>query len=476
MSQLIHVALRTDFRIFLRKAFSHINPNETLELYPYIEYLCHFAEAFADGSKRFLSINIPPRHLKTFIFCKALVAWMLGRNPTEKVMIFVGNEALAKNIPYEIREIMRAEWYTDAFSTRITVDHFQVADFRTTAGGACFTTTIGANFTGKGGNKLVIDDASDIQDAGDEFALQEVLEVFDPGITSRLNNPKTGGILNVGHRIDANDLGGYLLKQGAYESVVLPMVAPKSTTLRYGDKVWHREKGELLQIGSRSPQELDDLRTRTKSPDFDTLYQQNPTGELSEPITRKHFPAYYPHQRPPAGLVMSVDPGQEIGAQNSFSVIQLWCRKGGVHYLVDQYREQVEFRELLQACRKMRRMHRPVAVLIERTALGSALISEGKKRNWKGLVSIVPDGRSKSARLRSHLATILLKRIRLPLEAPWRDEFVRELVEFPNRPFTDQVDAMTQCLDWINDRPDLAPPGERGIVAVGLYSQRRGWP
>jgi predicted phage terminase large subunit-like protein len=470
MSKLLNAAMQRHFAIFLEKAFTSLN-SEPFESHDYVEYLCYFAECFANGSKRFININLPPRHLKTFLFSKALPAWMIGHNPSEKLMIICGNEALAKNIAYEIRLIMRQSWYRKAFPARLAADHSEVFDFRTTQGGACFTATFGANFTGKGANKVIVDDVCDIKNAGNEIRLAEIRETFEPRIMSRLNNPRTSGLLHVGHRVDSNDLAGHLLRRKNFESVVLPLVATQSITFDYDKTKWTRRKGQLLQPNSRSKEELDVLRTNQVLPDFETLYQQNPDGTNSAPITTKCFRNFVENELPPVGLVMSVDAGQETGERNSYSVLQIWARKGPLHYLVEQRRERLEFSDLVQACRHFRQKYRPVAILIERAALGVALLSEGNVRKWKGLTPIIPDQRGKRARLRDHVGTILAKRILLPYRSPWVDDFVREVVEFPNGPFSDQVDAMTQYLNWIGCREELPAPGSRGLIAIGLHSQ-----
>jgi hypothetical protein len=89
------------------------------------------------------------------------------------------------------------------------------------------------------------------------------------------------------------------------------------------------------------------------------------------------------------------------------------------------------------------------------------------------VVPVDPDGRSKSARLRVHAETIIAKRIHLPADASWRDDFVTEFVEFPHCKFTDQVDATTQLLDRAGElaRPTTIPPA--GMASLGLNSGGR---
>jgi len=61
--------------------------------------------------------------------------------------------------------------------------------------------------------------------------------------------------------------------------------------------------------------------------------------------------------------------------------------------------------------------------------------------------------------------------IHLRQGASWLDEFVTELVGFPSAPFNDQVDALSQCLDYVGQNPPLDYTrfggGERNLDTVG---------
>ena len=40
----------------------------------------------------------------------------------------------------------------------------------------------------------------------------------------------------------------------------------------------------------------------------------------------------------------------------------------------------------------------------------------------------------------------------LPQNAPWLDDFKNEVCAFPNGSHEDQVDAMSQFLNWVDER------------------------
>jgi predicted phage terminase large subunit-like protein len=58
-------------------------------------------------------------------------------------------------------------------------------------------------------------------------------------------------------------------------------------------------------------------------------------------------------------------------------------------------------------------------------------------------VEIMPDGRSKAARLLAHVLLIRRGHIQLSEAAAWRADYIKEFVDFPSVSFDDQIDATT---------------------------------
>jgi len=55
-------------------------------------------------------------------------------------------------------------------------------------------------------------------------------------------------------------------------------------------------------------------------------------------------------------------------------------------------------------------------------------------------------------------------RVFLPVRAPWLDAFVDELLMFPSGPHDDQVDSMTQALNYLRDE---AYSGDFRLIPIG---------
>lgn len=55
----------------------------------------------------------------------------------------------------------------------------------------------------------------------------------------------------------------------------------------------------------------------------------------------------------------------------------------------------------------------------------------------------------KHMRVWRQTATMEQGKVHLPNEAPWLDDYLRELTGFPNLRYDDQVDSTTQALQWV---------------------------
>jgi predicted phage terminase large subunit-like protein len=290
---------------------------------------------------------------------------------------------------------------------------------------------------------------------------------------SRLNNRKTGHVLIVAHRVHESDLSAHLQQEKGWKHVVLAMEATEDQTYETTSGKWFRRKGELLRPDAFDPEHIDEWRLNCLNPSFDMLYQQDTDSRALPAISGDHFPNITELPPKSAPVVLSVDAGMTKGRKSAFSVIQAWRVMSDRYHLIDQFREQCDYATLRHALRRFRKRCRPAAILIERAANGVALISDLSTKHGDLIIPVEPDGRSKSARLRVHAETILAKRIHLPAEEPWRDDFVAEFVEFPRGKFTDQIDATTQFLDRADELAKLTPTPPPGSGFLALNSSAR---
>jgi predicted phage terminase large subunit-like protein len=454
MTSIIDHSIRTSFLAFAMKAHAQLHPGKGLNPDPYVHYVARHLERVADGRTKRLVLALPPRHAKTFLGSICLAAWVLAQNPATKILLISYGQELADKIAYSIREILKSEWFRRLFKTKIAQDRRRIDDFVTTAGGGVRSVSIEGGVTGQGADLIIIDDPARIKDCDNAKQLDWINETFDSEIRTRLDNPKKGRIVIVAHRLAEDDLPGHVLQQGGWKQIRLPLIAPRSRVYEIDDVVWNRQHGELLRPDAFTVKNIEALRL-SKRPGFETLQQQNPEARDRLRIKSEHFGMFAPKMLPrDRATVLSIDPGQKGGVKNSFGVVQAWAPHEGKFALLDQWRGQVPYREFRDAVRQLIRQYRPTAIIIEATGNGPALLSDIRSQLGMEVIPVTPRD-DKVTRLRRHRKTLRCGAVLLPESAQWKDEFLGEVILFPYGTYDDQVDAMSQFLDWISLHPNL---------------------
>ena len=122
---------------------------------------------------------------------------------------------------------------------------------------------------GRGAELIVFDDPLDLKDASNEVRTELVNQRFDSLVVSRLNNPATGRIVIIAHRLNDNDLSAHVLQQGGWHHVALPLVATKRQTYDLGYALWRRPRGDVLRPDAFSNKLVERLKTTAINPDFE---------------------------------------------------------------------------------------------------------------------------------------------------------------------------------------------------------------
>ena len=150
-------------------------------------------------------------------------------------------------------------------------------------------------------------------------------------------------------------------------------------------------------------------------------------------------------------VVISLDTAFKTGAENDFSVATVWGAAKVGFYLLDLWRSKVEFFQLKETVLQLAEKWPPSAVLVEDKASGQSLIQEMKRATRLPVLPIKVD-RDKLARAYAVTPTCEAGRVFLPERAPWLNDFLDELMMFPTGPHDDQVDSLTQALEYLNKR------------------------
>src|ERR1700688_493715 len=83
---LLYAILRRDLTAFVRKTFQTLSPGQTFVPGWYIRAVAYQLERVLRGEINRLIINLPPRSLKSMTASVAFPAYVLGHDPTRRII------------------------------------------------------------------------------------------------------------------------------------------------------------------------------------------------------------------------------------------------------------------------------------------------------------------------------------------------------------------------------------------------------
>ncbi len=108
-------AVAQDLKLFLIQAFNELNPNTEFLDNWHIDAIVNCLELSIEGKMPRLIINLPPRNLKSILISVALPAFLMGRDPTVKIICVSYGEDLANDLARKTRRILTSPWYRKIF-------------------------------------------------------------------------------------------------------------------------------------------------------------------------------------------------------------------------------------------------------------------------------------------------------------------------------------------------------------------------
>jgi predicted phage terminase large subunit-like protein len=448
---LADVFYRSDFGAFTYSAFNALNPGQHLIANWHIDAICFRVQnmVLGDARKR-LILNLPPRTLKSFIASVALPAWLLGRNPSTRIICASYSDELSTKFSRDCRALLETPFYKRVFpSTKLNPKKASEGEFETTKRGYRLATSVGGTLTGRGGEVLIVDDPIKANDAESEVARKAAIDWFRNTALSRLDDPAASLVCLAMQRLHVDDLSGVFIERG-WPKLVLPAIAVEATDYEIGEgEVYHRPAGQLLQPERDSPEAIDELKREIGSRVFAAQYQQNPTPPEGNMIKAAWLGRYdrVTERDSFQRVVLSCDPAGKAGAHNDYTAITIiGVQKLALHLLhvsrghwsVLQMREQII---------ALTALWQVDLVIVEDTSSGMGLIQLLKEQRRLDVIGRKPDT-DKVTRMSRQQGRFEAGRILLPRDALWLADFENELLAFPSGRYDDQVDALLLFLEW----------------------------
>jgi len=304
---------------------------------------------------------------------------------------------------------------------------------------------VGGGITGEGADLLIIDDPIKNYEEADSKTYRDKTWLW--WTTTALTRLQPGGaVIIIMTRWHEDDLAGRIIKSTkvpkADQWEILHLKA-----IENGKALWP-ERYPLEDLERRRAGQVDDPNEPgAGSRAFEALYQGNPTLAGGN-IFRRDWWRFYTERPEINSIIHSWDTAYKGGAESDYSVCQVWGKADNAYYLLDLWRQRVEYPELKRAAIALYERDHPTAVYIEDKASGQSLVQE-LKRDTAIPIKPVKVDKDKVARANAVTPLIESGRVYLPERASWLHNLIEELSSFPSGEHDDQVDALTQALSQL---------------------------
>ncbi|MEE2525843.1 phage terminase large subunit [Hyphobacterium sp. HN65] len=456
----VFTVARNDFKSFVRLAFGMVFPGNPFADNFHITTLCYEMEQILAGNCRRLAINMPPRTLKSFIVSVAFPAFMLGHDPTKKLLVISHGENLLNEHSSSFRTLLSHPDFHQVFPTLGPKPNKNTERVYTTSqGGARTAVTTMSGLTGMGADIIIFDDPISATDAANESACEKTADWIKQSALTRFNNAASDPAILVMQRLSIWDPHAALTSLGGWKTLIFPAQNSEDRQIETGPGHFtHWKKGELLHEKRLPKDFLEEQKKVLGEHAYKAQFLQMPIPFGSGMIDVDDFKFFekYPRDKPDV-ILLSIDPASGGPYAKSYSVILIFYVFDGDMYLHARWRQKAKLVELKNITFKLIRHFKPNELIIENASNGPGLADEvdhflhKERLNGSGintnLHAFSPKG---SKEERADIASLFLSEGRVhvwhPSRAPWINEFLDECRAFPEGKNDDQVDALSQAL------------------------------
>ena len=463
--ELVRAHARTSLYGFYQLVFPALAPEASFSSAPHFRVLARALEKVGTGETRRLLIAIPPRHGKSILASVALPAWILGRDPTRKIICASYGDQLSKDFSNRFRDLLWSPQYQAIFpGMQIDAGGASLAEVRTNAKGYRLATTVQGPATGKGAHFIIVDDPFKAAEAASESTRNAVYDWFKGSLMTRFDKPAEGAMVVVQQRLHQDDLIGRLRDEGGWEYLEMPGECVERQVFDIGDgESWPSTPATCCsRSGSTGPRSNSysgtSAKARTTRKSCSGLRRRAARCSSSSISSgMRSCPKYY------EAIHQSWDPAIVDTETAAFSVCTTWGIIGRKLYLIDVLRKRLDFHKIEPAILHMKEKYNASSVVLEISgvgiAIGNAIVKRPGARSW---LHPHDPKLGKVERAIAQTPKIERKRVYLPVSAPWLETFESEVATFPMSKYADQVE-LYGAISALARRPYPLDHGPNGV-------------
>ena len=453
---------RNDLPTFAAKCFHIINPGTEFLPSWHHRGMAKPIEDIRQGHAIRQIVNASPRSGKSTFFSSAACAFLLGHDPTLEIIVASHNTNLAIHLSHDFRKIVSHPFYKDVFGHMSGApDTNNEKTYRTDQGGARYAVSVNSGIVGLGADIIIIDDPITPEDALNPDLCKSTNQWLASSLMTRLNNKTKGSVILVMQRVSIWDTTKFLLDIGGYDLLKLPAKTDKDVSIPLFDGDHHHWKqGELLHPELLPESVLKEQRSCLGSAAYSAQYLQTPIPAGGGAINLSKFKRFTkrPVLRDHTFISIDLASGKQSGSKTA---IQVWGYSNRKLYLCGSRNDYLEFPLVVKIVRNAIKTCGADRVLIENAASGHAL-REALQENYPwgehpDLIQLITPKGKKTERMDKAMLKVDKGEVYLPTNYDFVPALEEELLGFPEASLDDQVDAMSQVINYVQ-RMEVPPP------------------
>jgi len=418
--------------------------NHSYEANWHHRYIAETLDRFMeDKTQNKLMVFLPPQHGKSEITSRSFPAYLLGRDPSKKIVVASYSSDLAGRFNNDAQDIINSPAYKQIFP-KTELIRGNTDECTTSESGGIKAVGVTGGLTGNTVDVAIIDDpVKDDIEASSTTYRERVWQWYLKVLETRLHNDSK--VILIMTRWHEDDLAGRLLEYQAdkWQVISIPAICEEANN---GDDP--REIGEPLWPQRHSLNKLNDLRKLSEVL-FASLYQQRPSPAEGNKVKRAWF--QYCHERElPGGLSWDlwIDGAYTKQTENDPTglMVAAHSRQTNTLYIKNAHDAYMEMPELLRFVAEYADLHElgyKSSAYLEPKASGKSLKQMLLKVTNINAVEIsnhlVSEG--KEARIQVASPKIAAGRVCL-VNGSWNDRFVTQICTFPNAVHDEYVDLI----------------------------------
>lgn len=262
--EMLDVLGRNDFDAFAAQVFPITQPGVIYEHNWHIECISEHLQAMHRGEISRLIINLPPRSLKSYLVSQAFPAWLLGKDPCEKIINVSYGLSVVEQNAMKCRSIIGSPLFKRMFPQFEMGALDRILHFETSMKGHYYADTALSAITGIGCNYMILDDLLKPMEALSDTVRNSTNENMRATLLNRFDDKRIGKLLMVMQRVHTDDPTGNLLKDKNIVHLKLPGETKTVVHVKlpvYGKTLeWNMPENSLLFPVRLSREILDQLR------------------------------------------------------------------------------------------------------------------------------------------------------------------------------------------------------------------------